>query len=479
MHKNTLNEYKVEIHNVPTFYGVLDEYYDDVFRNCSITTRRAYDRDYNRYILEDLGERPLDTLEIEDCDAVIEKIRRKGLSPSTVQHYCYLIRVVIRCAAEHGICQDILFGSVYSLPHVEEKSKAHEKEFVRTQKSLRAEEEKALFEKVMVDPEQEGPLMGLALMFGLGVRNNEACGLKFNGIQEMPYHPGNYCAWIYETTKGATNQLKAGGKTRNAPRILPIPPVLADFLMQRKAFLTSEIEKGNIRLDPERGIRDVNDLPVACQKNDYTEHCASRHLTACGRVILREIKVREDEIAFIDQSLRDQAMREKMGVIEKDPTAYLLRRNLAGHLNILGLSEEEIYYYMGHDMGGDRTLRNEYNNEAFLYEILEKLRNRPLFNREYPHEVVYDLPDDGRVLQFQNTHEITIRIPKLNPGTQILLHLDLPEPDDPAEITLEKGNGLRKAYLTVTRILRGKASEEANITEYYHSLYEASRKRKK
>ena len=60
-----------------TFYGVLEEYYDELFRRCSDATRSQYNSSYNRHILPPLSGRPLEDCELEDFEAIIETIENE------------------------------------------------------------------------------------------------------------------------------------------------------------------------------------------------------------------------------------------------------------------------------------------------------------------------------------------------------------------------------------------------------------------
>ena len=82
-------------------------------------------------------------------------------------------------------------------------------------------------------------------------------------------------------------------------------------------------------------------------------------------------------MTYIDAELQ-RAANEKQ--FEKDPSAYLFRRNFGTHLFILGLSEAEIQYVVGHDIEGLYETRNEFVNEERLLEIKQKMEQRPIFN---------------------------------------------------------------------------------------------------
>ena len=472
------DSYAVEIAGKRTFLGVLAEHYDDIFRRCKDITKSAYNGMYNRHILPKLANRSMDELGLEDYEAVIQKIKETGLKPVTLQHYRYLIRTVVKCAVEHNICQDVLYGSIYSIPPNEGEDIAKKNEFVRKRKSLKVSEEKRLCQELMTNPKQDGISMGLVLMFCHGLRNGEACGVKFSAIREMENYPGHHCIWIYETTTGGTNQLKAGGKTRNAPRILPITAKEYEFYMARKAWIQELINKESADFLEKKRIKSVEELPVACKITDYTKHCSSKDLTAAGRLLLKKIRVSEEEIAYIDLALQDEANRIEMGVVEKDPTAYLLRRNLGTHLYLLGFDEPEIQYFMGHDMEDLYAERNEYSNEEHLYEMFQKLRNRPLFNDEYPHEEIFQMSAEGPFSRhINNVHTANIHL-KAKKAIMAQFHVTAAEPDDPIQAIIE-GGCPKEAVLKTLTTHSIDVPRTINITSEYQGAYQKARIKKK
>ena len=60
-----------------TFYGVLEEYYDELFRRCSDATRSQYNSSYNRHILPPLSGRPLEDCELEDLRQSSKQLKTK------------------------------------------------------------------------------------------------------------------------------------------------------------------------------------------------------------------------------------------------------------------------------------------------------------------------------------------------------------------------------------------------------------------
>lgn len=207
-----------------------------------------------------------------------------------IQAFKRLLKGVTEEAAKQGICEDVLFGSSYAIPESEPHTKSLEKELVRLRKSFTVKEEFLISQHVLRDAAQSGQHMGFALMFCLGLRNEEACGLDFGDIKPMQYHPKCSCLWVYKSTKRGTNQLQASGKTRNMARLLPIPGVLLELLEERRRLIQEKVDAGQIIL-PKNAT--IDQLPIVCSDFDYLERCNSKQLTAAGRQILKAVKLRK------------------------------------------------------------------------------------------------------------------------------------------------------------------------------------------
>lgn len=466
-----LDEYVVKADGKYTFFGVLNDFYEDIFARCGEKTRRSYNSEYNRLVLPILANCVLEECEYADFESAIEKIETQGhYSQSSLQHYRYLIRTVVKQAVKRGICEDVLYGSIFSLSPDEKPDTAKKKEFVRLRKSLRIEEERRLYAETMVDPMQDGERMGLALMLADGLRNSEACGVKFGAVRPMESRPDCYCIWMYESTIKDTSELKIGGKTRNAPRILPVPPKLLELILKRKAYLQTLLNEGRIELKPDQ--KSIEDLPVACKKSDYTEHCSSGRLTTAGRLLLKAIQVSEEEVAYIDRELQSKERMIEMGVTEKDPTAYLLRRNLGTHLSILGLTEAEIQYFMGHDIDDTYEKRNYFTNEDKLESIVQKLANRPLFNVLYPHKEAILVSDGTPSLQRGSVPAATIQF-KAEHTAIAALQVTAVEKKDELRVCIQtEGEEPVMGKITVLPAMLQRTPRTVNIVAQYQKSYQ-------
>ena len=393
-----------------TFYGALDTYYEE----CAVhwkaeETRRQYGRDYIDRILPALeghNDRPLRDYTCEDFEKAIERIQAQGrgrtggkyqaYAESTIQHFRFLMNMVVTVAARHGVCDNVLWGSKFCL--TEDNCVPSGPSRTRLKRSLTNAQEIAVW-NTLSDAGQRGEYMGLLLMFALGLRNNEACGANFGDIRPMRGHENDFVLIIYKTTALGSNQLKTGGKTRNADRMLPVPIKLLEVLAARRARIQAEMPQA-----------DVDKLPIACVGSDYTRRCNANQITAAGRQLFCSIGMDSRQLAYIDMDLADPRLQVQLR--EKDQSAYLFRRNFGTHLHVLGLSEAEIQYVLGHDIEDAYLSRGDFMDEDKLYAIKQKLDRRPLLN-ELPQEgsVMPVCQNSGEQYQLSDLQEAAYAIP--------------------------------------------------------------------
>lgn len=465
-----------------TFCGVYEQFYGECAKYWKKdTTRTQYNRDYNDVILPSLSshdEKAIDEYTMEDFESAILSISEQGQSrkgqtnfvpyaDSTLQHFRHLMEVVVTTAANHDLCDNVLWGSRFSLQETQTDDDGIN-ERVRLKKSLTISEEFSVAEALLVDPGQRGQNFGLLLMFALGLRNGEACGANFCDIKPMRNHPECKALWVYKTTIPGTNVLQASGKTRNADRIIPIPDVLDEFLEKRRIYLEKTLSE--IGADTAQ----IDELPIACVGDNFSLRCSAHQLTAAGREMFRRIKMSSNQLAYIDAELFDQETVSELK--ERDPTAYLLRRNFGTHLSILGLSEPEIEYLIGHDIQDDYETRNEYVNEERLWLIKEKLDKRPILNHI------------DRLSQRQEIHlrSGVMHILKDSPpqkyrlyagNGRLMLHIMAEEPVDPLKIKItsraQTKNNTKEIWSHSTPCLFGRTID---VLKKYHELYRRVKK---
>ena len=251
-----------------TFCGALEEYYGPIARGWNNETRKKYDRDYNNVILPHIQNHNCKTISEyskNDCEEILDRIQidgfisggeRQAYSDSQMNHFKNLIFSVFNHVARAGQCKDFLWGTKFEVDYDRETLAIRSKTQIK--RSLTISQEKALFEQLLDVPDEDGKLVALLLMFSLGLRDGEACGLDFGDIYELPYYKGCYVAVIKQSTIPKTSILQSSGKTWNSGRRIPIPSKVTEFILERKKIISE------IVLDKRLNI-DVNRLPVACK----------------------------------------------------------------------------------------------------------------------------------------------------------------------------------------------------------------------
>ena len=257
---------------------------------------------------------------------------------------------------------DLSYGMSYKLSVAEDQDLNEVLLLIPKSFSLKEEEKASKF--FLSSFEAHGGIVGLAVMFFVGVRENEACGLCFKDIKEMKRHPGTYYLDVgYETTKINSNDLKGGGKTRNAPRRLVLLPEQYEFLKKRMEHVEHQIGSSCL------------DLPIVCRGDRFDVRCSTIDLSVEGRRFFKnDMKMRESEIAATSTEM---VLNDDGEFYEEDPTTYFLRRNAATRLYVHDLSIEECQYFMGHDIESARFLRSDFSDEDMLYSIYQKLMKDP------------------------------------------------------------------------------------------------------
>lgn len=456
-----------------TLLGAFNRGKDDIpHRPWNDETEERYNGYYSQ--LCPILNGPLEDYDQETVEWAVAQARPEG--DSVARKMLYLVRIVVKYAAEQSwIDEDYLWGSGYSEDEAEEDTSAEERTVLR--KSLTVQEEIAVAEELLENPYQVGQKVGLLLMFALGLRNNEACAVKFESVKTLSSHPKYHVVYIYETaTEGG--ELKAGGKTQNAYRIIFLPEPVFQFLQKRKNWIKSRIKTGEIQLPP--GVSDVDQLTVAC-KNDTLEGCKPSDLGKTGRQLFKTIHMNEDQFSQIGRTIKDKEKCEEMGIREKEPTAYLLRRNFATHLSILSLTQAEIEYVMGHEILSNEIERGDFENEDLLYRICRKLARRPLLNNDFDKAEEVQIPK-GRAFTFSNAEKFLAHI-EVSPDETLRIQIKSREPVDvvAAKLSVAKPH---KNFLPEVSCIQSveKCDEygaEVNILSAYHATYRDALTRKK
>ena len=304
----------------------------------------------------------------------------------------------------------------------------------------------------MDDPSEEGARVALLFMWGLGLRNAEACALNYGDIKEIEGHPSCFVAWIYKTTKIKSNELQSGGKTYNAGRVVPVPEKITGFINKRKDVLKKIINnKGMTGTDIEK-LPICNNEYLEYGLNDYSERCKADNVSIAAHEVFENAGITSKQLAYLDLELSEGNTASVLK--EKEPTAYLLRRNFATQMKILGLTNAEMQYLIGHDVEDAYESRNEYVDSERIYSIYLRLQQRELLN---------NWKDD------YNKAEISI-----SGKTTVKIHISAREPVDSIQTCIyepDKKASVVFNWAEESEAFSGKRT--VNILECYHKRYES------
>ena len=380
------DEIPVVVDGELTMAGVIVKYWECLAKRWNDETQRTYLKDYVQLILPHFTDYPLAYYDVIDYyDDAIEAIRKngtrrsqnsdaiRGYSDATLRHLRYLMRRVSAVADQMGVCPDALWGTEYVDVEAADLEKVGERERTAIPRSASPEFELELAERIFKDPLQEGQYCGLLNMFAFGTRNKEAAALTFGSIKEIPGYPGKYVVAIYMSTIGETSARDLGGKTDNMFRYVAVPKRVYDFYMKRKAYIEKEVSAGRIDI----GKLTIDQLPLACNGRNWTVHCTSNRITLTGKCVFRDIGISEAQVRYL---MSEAEMSGELAIWgdEKDPTAYMLRRNYATHAADVGYTMVEVEYSVGHKIYDGRFKHSDFVNPDVLASLYDKMAQRPI-----------------------------------------------------------------------------------------------------
>lgn len=376
-----------------TFAGIVQKYFsilDATGQNIGISQewKDVYAKQYlSHYIKRILpvidqlygNQKPMHEYRRQDIEAIMAGLVKKHhYAESTADTYRRLILRAYNTGVAHNAYPDNVLWDVPEEENGEDEEQSRIHVLTKLRKSFSiAEDLRVLRWFCSLDPETAtGEEIGLAIMYFLGVRDNEACGASFGNFRLMQDHPDMAVFIMGNTTSIGSNILKASGKTSNAPRQLPLCIPLFRFLKARKEFVQRKIREGTISL-PE-GINSVDMLPAVCRGHQYTWRADTQYISKAGRKLFKEIGITDSEIKWLYDVLMSEDFQDKV-IEEKEPTPYLFRRNVATRQYHLGFSPEDIQYWIAHDIESVYIKRNFYADEENLYELGKAYERHPIF----------------------------------------------------------------------------------------------------
>lgn len=412
-----------------TFCGALEHRYKHISHYWNDETRRKYEREYDDIILPSLenhNNKAIDEYTKSDFESAIESICQKGFtqsgirkqySESTIHHFQNLFYIVVFHSAAYGLCEDVLWGTTFAIDKLgedeEKEARVHQK------KSLSVEQEIRLSKELLSDPYTNGTTIALLLMWSLGLRNAEACGLNFQDIKPIENHPECFTAWIYKSTIIESNQLQSSGKTYNTGRIVPIPDRVLSLLSTRKERIKQIITDQKLDVN-------VEGLPICCSGHIdrdtdlFLTRSKAADVTKAAPAVFAKAGISSKQIAYLDLELSDGNIASLLK--EKEPTAYLLRRNFATQMCILGLTNAEMQYLMGHSVEDAYESRNEFVDSERIYAMHRKLHYRSLLN---------DASDSINTVRIRIHNKSTVRVHAiaLEPTDSITVKIESKDPE--------------------------------------------------
>lgn len=445
-----------------TFAGVLRTFFEeievDTGKNVGISknwnaqsTIENDVSDYNNRILPTLDklgivDLPLAEYTKAEFDAYMSMMDKGEYKESTKAHYRHLFKVVYDAGVTHDLYPDMLFLDNTTDDSVSEEAKSAA--LFRIRKSFSKDEVLKLLKWAMgLDPVMAaGEDIGLLNMFFHAPRGNESCGVNYGNIHELSGYEHINIMDISESTEINSNETKAGGKTSNAPRFLPILPFFYDFLTKRRAAIQAKIESGEIILPAD--IKGIDELPVVCKGTNYTERVGSRALTIAGRKLFEKIGIGKSELAQLYKILMEEEFRS-LELDEREPTTYLFRRNAATNFYLLGYTLPEIQYLIGHEIEDSNIKRSDFADPDKLYNLGVRMLDHP-FNAllGYTNDKIVKIDDDNSFFEEELLEDVNVEISTDKDEAAYLLEIKMREPGQPASMGVySDGNAVISGYM--------------------------------
>ena len=445
----------------------------NIFGKWIPSTCKLYKNNYLNILAPQLNDKPFLDYEMSDFEAVLMRIMENGYERDRGKRKVRYsegtigtLRANLRRMDEflvkekHARKISLFWGTKQLLDSTLSEEEIREKERTQLRKSLNHLEEKKVYEQVMLNPKQDGEYFGIALMAALGLRNSEACAAKFSNIVPIEGYPDSYVLQVIQNIKTGEKGITVGGKTKNVFRLIPIPDNLYHLIKKREEYIRTHYS----------GDKNVSNLTIACIGHNFEQHCQSKDLTETGKFVLQSAGVSSFVLGQIDQEIEfDDTVKEK------NPTAYLFRRNFATMLYILGLTQNEIEYIMGHRIESNIDSRNSFSNPDKLYPIKCKMDNRPLFSSHYPlTDPIKIIP--GELNHFSNSYEQKFIIPESTDPCTVIIDVQANAPSTGINIGIKSS----PENETVQYRVRGSMSPRkhlriSSILKKVHHVYSSKR----
>lgn len=478
---------KIMVGGILTVYGVYEMYKSEIMRygsrSWNTDTTSQYDSVVINHLIPYLPGHDIKHIGMftkQDYETALDHLIKAGKNKpgepfkawdadGIPEKVSYLMRAIVWSASEHMLCDNV-FGprEIYRSGG---KREGTGEQLARNKKSLTVKEELAVHQYIMRHMENTNPDAGLALMYAFGLRNNDACGVNFGYIREFADYPGNYYLIVPQSTELGANTVKILGKSRNSGRRIPMPTSLA-----RRLFLLREKRAELARARGYKGKPE--DLPIACREGKPTERCCADDLSMAAKKMYEKIGMRMEDIVALNQDLLEelQAVREEFDEnefqeIERDPTAYLLRRSFATIVAVLGMTDAEIRYVVGHKIDDEYIQRRAFGDEKMLFRIKQKMDQRPLLNDIQLEKELTVLP--GKNESLSGSKGIVLNLPA-DQLSCVRINVAATEPGDEIrfKILYRLDTGCISAdFVSFNRKPSDEVRRTTDIMRYYHRSF--------
>lgn len=465
MKKNKkIGDYISTVDGKTTFAGIIIDFFEDMCTDNywrAKSTQEHYIADYEQRILPfiaDHDSQPLETYTYEKYRGIIDSIKSlEKYSEERVLHLMRLITAVARMAEKKYGLPNVLWGTAFELPEtLNEKEKIQE--LVMLKKSLSPKQEIDLYRKLTANVKMNGERFGVYLMLLFGARNGEAAALTFGDILDSYVEEGFHVLLIFKTIESKQHQLVASGKTKNADRIIPVPEEAYRFLMKRKQYVAEQEGKS---------LQEVDNYPIACVGKDFKKTCTPDQIAHAAKVIFAEIGLKPRILTYLDYEILKG--EDTVVIKEKDPTSYLMRRNFATQMVIIGMNEAEIQFLLGHDITNAYETRNEMISFWSLKRMGEKMNERALFYRRAAQidlsNLEYSVDYSIRNLAVANIQVV------LAPQDTLALCLESEEPEAKLNVRMNPDAGYQVQRTEYVKQPEYKEERTINILNQYHGVY--------
>lgn len=428
-------------------------------------TCRGYDRVMNGSFGRLFLERPMEEMDEWDYLVLWEKYLAKRPSDAQRAKAYFLIRYLVRLAFKEGVSDVYFWGTVedeieehperYKIKNKEKKARTREALGLRIARSLSLEAELKLLCVALDRMAKEGSVLAGILVFLLGLRPSEACGLRYSDMVEIrPGYWGVKRRFLLDRISG---DFLEGSKTPSGYRLLPLPRFLAASILRRKEEIQS--------LYPGE---DINSWPISCAGQDYQRPADPKLVNKVMSELYLETECDQDLMRMALQDFRtDSEIRQDC---EKSLVVYLGRHQMMTEMVAIGMPERYIFALAGHAQKDPNADIADLANPDVLVEVSDYLNRRPAIwvldhsvknaNLKFTGEKNFSVLADGEV-------EIEVSC-----GQNMILMLQEKEPMDSAEILFPEGIQIKDELSLAPMSLN--VTKTISITPYLRKAAEAA-----